>query len=134
MGLGLGKPGLPLPATLRWKLRDLPSSQATPVCICPALRPRPGHDHQAITVTRCCPRCSDDEGPSNIIVSRLNHAASALAVYASCRHCWRLRKTRFRPVASRYRVGLTTHRVAVKGFKLAPSPLPGLLGATDLLT
>jgi len=30
------------------------------------------------------------------VISRLIHTASALAVYASCRHLWRRRKTRFR--------------------------------------
>ena len=41
-------------------------------------------------------RCSDYEGSNDFIISMLNHTASALAVYASCRHLWRLRKTRFR--------------------------------------
>ena len=50
----------------------------------------------AISALRCCPRCSDCEGSNHIIISRLNHTACALAVYASCRHHWRLRKTRFR--------------------------------------
>jgi hypothetical protein len=82
MGLELGKPVLPLPAVRRWKLRDLPSSQSTPMCICPALRPRPGHAHQANKVIWCCPRCSDDEGPSD------NHCFEAQS-RSFCTRCLR---------------------------------------------
>lgn len=38
-------------------------------------------------------------------LSELYHTASALAVYASCRHYWRRRKTRFRGMANLSRVG-----------------------------
>ena len=38
---------------------------------------------QAVSARRCCPRCLHDEGPSDHILSRLNHTASAVAVYAS---------------------------------------------------
>ena len=61
-------------------------------------------------------------------ISRLNHTASALAVYASCRGFPSTSKTRFRLVANLYRVGLVTHRVILKGFVnigACYSPLPG---------
>ena len=38
---------------------------------------------QAVSARRCCPRYLHDEGPSDHILSRLNHTASAVAVYAS---------------------------------------------------
>jgi len=45
-------------------------------------------------------------------LSELYHTALALAVYASCRHYWRRRKTRFRGVACLSRVGFQfTHWV-----------------------
>jgi hypothetical protein len=43
---------------------------------------------------------------TTLLLSELYHPASALAVYASCRHYWRRRKTRFRGLASLSRVGL----------------------------
>ena len=64
-----------------------------------------------------------------IPISRLNHTAFALAVYASCRGFPSTSKTRFRLAANLYRVGLFTHRDILKGFTtMAPccSPLPGL--------
>ncbi len=62
-------------------------------------------------------------------ISRLNHTAFALAVYASCRGFPTTSKTRFRLVADLYRVGLITHRDMLKGFMnkgACYSPLPGL--------
>ena len=56
------------------------------------------------------------KAPTTIIVSRLNNTAFVLAVYASCRHYCRLRKTRFWPAANRYQVGLITHWVPLRGF------------------
>ena len=45
-------------------------------------------------------------GPRTTLnLSELYHTASALAVYASCRHYWRRRKTRFRGMAALSRVG-----------------------------
>ena len=90
-------------------LSGLPCSLGTPVCSCRALRPRSDLGAWLFTALRCCPRWSDDEGSNIIIISMLNHTASALAVYASCRHLWRLRKTRFRAAANLFRVGLATH-------------------------
>ena len=49
-------------------------------------------------------------------ISRLNHTAFALAVYASCRGFPTTSKTRFQPVASLYWAGLVTHRDISKGF------------------
>jgi hypothetical protein len=49
-------------------------------------------------------------------ISRLNHTAFAIAVYASCRGFPTTSKTRFRLAANLYRVGLFTHRDILKGF------------------
>jgi hypothetical protein len=61
---------------------------------------------------------------TTLTLSELYHTASALAVYASCRHRWRRRKTRFRGLASLSRVGLhspTEFFREVSAFRL---PLP----------
>ena len=51
----------------------------------------------AFTAPRCCPPTRERRGPQRPrVISELYHTASALAVYASCRHHWRRRKTRFR--------------------------------------
>jgi len=103
-----------------------PMFPGNPLCSCRALRPRSDLGALPLTALRCGPRRSDSEGSNYIRISRLNHTASALAVYASCRHCWRLRKTRFRMVASLSRVGLITHRVPLSSFHHCASPAPGL--------
>jgi hypothetical protein len=60
------------------------------------------------------------KAPTKSQLSRLNHTALGLAVYASpdaVTHTGR--KTRFRPLAKRYRTGLITRRVLMKGFRVA---------------
>ena len=60
---------------------------------------------------------STTKAPAIQNLSRLNHTASAVAVYASPSGSpLSRRKTRFRLLAMRYRVGLVTHKVALKGF------------------
>jgi hypothetical protein len=49
-------------------------------------------------------------------ISRLNHTAFAIAVYASCRGFPATSKTRFRLAANLYRVGLLAHRDILKDF------------------
>ena len=74
--------------------------------------------HQAITACRHGPRYDHNEGShESIQLSRLNGTALGLAVYASSGTVARTRrKTRFRPLARRYRTGLVTRRVVTKGF------------------
>ena len=51
----------------------------------------------AFTAPQCCPPTRERGGPRRPrVISELYYTASALAVYASCRHRWRRRKTRFR--------------------------------------
>ncbi len=77
-----------------------------PSCARPALGPRGGLTRQALTARRCCLRLQNSVGPSQFVFSRLNHAALALAVYASRPGLLQdSRKTRFRLGASLYRAG-----------------------------
>jgi hypothetical protein len=56
------------------------------------------------------PTKSTVKTPVLIILSRLNSIPLTVAVYASCQHLCRLRKTRFRWVANPCRTGLNTCR------------------------
>ena len=80
---GLGRPDCPCRRCGSGDQRDLPSSQGTRLCICPALRPRQDRAHQANTVGRCCPRHHETEGSYNVEVfrgsmTRLLHSLSTL--------------------------------------------------------
>ena len=69
---------------LSWRRRDLPGSPATPLRTCPALRPRRTGCAKA---TNDAPdvafRAVDGVGSAFSHLSRLNHTACSLAVYAS---------------------------------------------------
>ncbi len=66
------------------------------------------------------PAMSTAKAPTKFQLSRLNRTALGLAVYASPGAVTRTRrKTRFRPLAKRYRTGLITRRVPMKGFRIA---------------
>lgn len=70
--------------SLSWRRGDLPGSSATPVRTCPALRPRRTGCAKA---TNDAPdvafRAVDGVGSAFSHLSRLNHTACSLAVYAS---------------------------------------------------
>ena len=71
-----------------WRLRDLPSSQGTPVRICPALRPRSDPDARPISRRPdAAPAQLKTKAHNEEFISGLNHTAFAPAVYASCRGC-----------------------------------------------
>lgn len=61
---------------------------------------------------------------ATLLLSELYHTASALAVYASCRHYWRRRKTRFRGLASLSRVGLQHPLSSFRKFQPSGFPFP----------
>src|SRR5688572_6437094 len=67
------------------------------------------------------------EGPSDPGLSKLNHTAFALAVYASCRPLGRRRKTRFRWLAKPFRVGFFIPTEFVWRVSAVASPLPGFI-------
>ena len=73
-------PGLP---SRRWQ--GLPGSWGNPGRLCRALRPRPGPPRLALSARRCCPSLpfTSRTPVSTHYLSRLDHTASALAVYAS---------------------------------------------------
>ena len=96
----------------------LPRFLGNPLSLCRVLRPRQDRAHQAIAVRRHGPRYVHNEGSHEFQLSRLNRTALGLAVYASSGAVARTRrKTRFRPLAKRYRTGLATRRVPLKGFR-----------------
>jgi hypothetical protein len=94
----------PLPGLFsRRRNLDLPGSQDTLVYICPALGPRTDLYARPLERFGAAPAITSTKAPSIILISRLNHTAFVPAVYASCRHLCRLRKTRFRLVVNLYR-------------------------------
>jgi len=108
----------PLPERCAGRQAGPPRFPDNPLSLCPVLRPRQDRTHQAIAVCRHGPRYVHNEGSHDSIqLSRLNGTALGLAVYASSGTVARTRrKTRFRPLARRYRTGLVTRRVVTKGF------------------
>jgi len=111
----LGNPGVPLPSS------PTPAGPSTP---CPGGVP-------------LLPPLCQRRRLRRVVLSRLNHTALALAVYASSGGLPTPgRKTRFRLLARLYRVGLVTHRVPTKGFQgvivTSFPPLPSFLGAMTL--
>ena len=67
------------------------------------------------------------KAPAITGLSKLNHTAFALAVYASCRPLGRRRKTRFRWLAKPFRVGFYMPTEFVRRVSAVASPLPGLI-------
>ena len=76
-----------------------PKFPAIPLCLRPALRPRTDLHTRPYSVSVSSPIFCTSRTPT-INISWLNHTASALTVYASCRPLGRRRKTRFRRLAS----------------------------------
>ena len=64
----------------------LTSSHGTPVHLCPVLRPRSVFHAKPLRRVGGAPASREYEGTGVAILSRLNHTALMLAVYASCRH------------------------------------------------
>ena len=116
---GLCYAGVP-PALPSWRQRDLPGSWATRSTF--ALLSDPGRAgvpsrFGTPVLSPAVPALSTTKTPTRSNLSRLNHTASAVAVYASPTGVAPdQRKTRFRLPATLYRVGLATHRVATKSF------------------
>ena len=104
------RPG-PVHARYRWLLsaghsQDLPGSWGIHPIPLPRSRTSAGSTVLTVTVSRRSSRLWDNENTSIAVISRLNHAASVSAAYASraCRHA--LCKARFRWMASPCRVGV----------------------------
>ena len=71
---------------------------------------------KAIRCVRIVPALLNTKTPPIIAISRLYHTALQIAVYASCRHLYRRRKTRFRWLVRPYRTGVLTRRVCIEFF------------------
>jgi len=65
-----------------WEHQDFPSSWGTPMCTCPALRPRWTWGPGLTSVSQVLPSVIGTTSASTIPFSRLNHTACALPVYA----------------------------------------------------
>ena len=70
------------PGLGRWKRQDLLRSWGTPIVLLPCSSTPVGPTHQAMQCVGAAPDLSTTKAPA-FVLSRLNHTASALAVYAS---------------------------------------------------
>ena len=70
------------PGSCRWKRQDLLRSWGTPIVLLPCSPTPVGPTHQAMQCVGAAPAVSTAKAPA-FVLSRLNHTASALAVYAS---------------------------------------------------
>jgi len=108
-----------------------------PLSLCPVLRPRQDRHTRPLRCDGMAPAMSTAKAPTKFQLSRLNGTALGLAVYASPDAVTRTRrKTRFRPLAKRYRTGLNTRRVPMKGFRITScvsSSFPKLSWRKDML-
>ena len=66
----------------QWKRQDLLRSWGTPIVLLPCSPTPVGPTHQAVQCVGAAPAVSTTRAPA-FVLSRLNHTASALAVYAS---------------------------------------------------
>ena len=74
--------GFPKPVRRR-RRQELPGSWRTPLCTCPALRPRRDLCARPLLRFGVAFRLSNGVGSRNYLISELNHTARTLAVYAS---------------------------------------------------
>jgi hypothetical protein len=121
---------IPAPISGQCRREAIRASQGSRTTHCPfALFFDPGRTEHARPSRRVgmAPAMSTTKAPTIIQLSRLNRTAFGLAVYASSGTVTRTRrKTRFRPLAKRYRTGLLTRRVVTKGFRRWSSSCPEL--------
>ena len=78
---GVGHPVSPA-GSCQWKRQDLLRSWGTPIVLLPCSPTPAGPTHQAMRCAGAAPAVSTTKAPA-FVLSRLNHTASALAVYAS---------------------------------------------------
>ncbi len=86
----------PFPVTFEGTVRTLPASQDTPICLCPALRPRPGLHTPGLRPIKVASYyvhggaalpSTNRKALTISKISGFNHTALALAPYASCVPC-----------------------------------------------
>jgi hypothetical protein len=87
--------------------------------------------HQAVSMRRCGPRYDQNEGVHIRSFEAQSHGFSTRCLRFAGRVAPPPRKTRFRPPAKRYRVGLITYGAAIEGFRnhvmSFPPPSPSLV-------
>jgi hypothetical protein len=123
-GLGFGVPVAPI-RPLPWRRWDLSGSWGILVRSCPVLGPRQDRTCQALRHADAAPALLTTKAPTNMAhfrgsIARLRRSLSSLR----SDHRWPPRQTRFRLLAKLYRVGLVTHRIPTKGFRVLPTSLP----------
>ena len=111
-----------------WRRQDLPGSWMTLFSHLPRSWTPVGPTCQAVTTRRCCPRSCDCEDPNKYQLSRLNHAASAIAAYASRSRSPQTMQGSLPAAGRLYQMGLapTGSFRKVSGFYVIRPPSPGL--------
>jgi hypothetical protein len=107
----------PLPENVRGdgRISHVPGQ---PWCLCPALATPADPTHQAIAMRRCGPRYVQNEGVRDKSFEALSHGFGTRCLRFAGWVTPPPRKTRFRPLAKRYRTGLITRGAAAKGFQV----------------
>ena len=106
----------PLPDIAAGKQPGPPRFPDNPLSLCPVLRPRQDRTRQAVATCQHGPRYDHRGLPRKSSfrgsIARLQDSLFTLRPV----RCHTRRKTRFRPLAKRYRTGLVTRRVVTTGF------------------
>ena len=127
------------PAPRARRRQGLSGSWGTPMCTCPALRPRRDLHARPTSASRCClPSCLTTSALAAIVLrGSITRPAHSLSSRFAGRITPPPRNTRFRLVASLCRAGLTARWVPARGFRACqshliplPQALPDALGAT----
>ncbi len=105
-----------------------PRFLGNPMCACPALRPRWDLRARPLAARRCClPPNLTASAPTISLLSRLHHTACALPVYASRAGLPRPTQHSVPAAGQLCRVGLSTHWVPLKSFRVCFLPSQAFL-------
>ena len=110
-------PGISGRELLPWRRQDLPRSWGTPLCPCPALRPRQDRRVRPLRHAGAAPALTTTKAPAFATFEAQSHGFGTGCLRFAGRVTPPPRKTRFRLLARLYRTGLATRRVPSKGFK-----------------
>jgi len=104
--------------SFEWRTSGLPGSWGTPLCACPALRPRWDGSCQAVTACPyCLPPSKQRRLPRSGHFGAQSHGLHTRCLRFAAPVTRSPRKTRFRRVANLCRVGLVTHWVPPHNFR-----------------
>ena len=96
-------------------------SWGTPLCSCPALRPRWDRRHLPLRCVGVAPVVSTTKAPAIRTFEAQWHGFGTGCLRFAVQVTRTPRKTRFRLLATLFRTGLVTRRVPLKGFKVYPT-------------